>query len=103
MKLIYLIDGETVSQANFRANPQRVEAENHLVGAYQNFIGHLRCEIHDEPPGYELKFFTETGECKISTLACCPEFDVKLNNALLQAISESDPDNEATQPQEQPE
>ena len=91
-KLIYTIDGSPADTDEFRAHPHRVEAEEHLVNAYQKIIGHLSCAEHEQPPGYELRFISATGECKISTVACCTAFDHRLNNALIQSISENDPD-----------
>ena len=91
-KFIYSIDEKPAMAEEFRAQPQRVEAENFLINAYQKVIGHMICPEHKQAPGYALKFFTESGECKISTLACCPEFDAEINTALLHFISENDPD-----------
>ena len=88
----YTIDGTQTDVDEFRAHPHRVEAEEHLVGAYQQVIGHMICAEHKQASGYELRFISATGECKISTLACCPEFDARLNNALIQSIAENDRD-----------
>lgn len=93
IKLMYTIDGSPTDAEKFRAHPHRVEAEEHLVGAYQQVIGHMSCTDHQQFPGYELRFISATGECKINTVACCPVFDARLNHALIQSISENDPDN----------
>ncbi len=91
--ITYQIDGQDQTAEEFRAAPDRVEAENHLVNAYLGFIGDLVCDTHATKAGFLLNYVSETGECKIQTSACCPEFDVLLNNTLLQKIAESDPDS----------
>jgi len=92
IKLQYSIDGIATDAQEFRAHPQRVEAEDFLVAAYQKVVGHLSCQQHHQPTGYELRFISATSECKISTIACCEEFDLLINNALLQSIADNDPD-----------
>jgi len=90
----YTIDGIAASLEEFRSDPQREEAEDFLVAAYKKAIGRFICKQHQLSAGYQLRYITASGECKISTVACCAEFDAEINDLLRQSIAAGEADSD---------
>ncbi len=85
--LSYFLDDNEVSVNTFREDPERCEAEDFLVDAYTRAIGDIKCQAHDQGAAYALHYDTNSGECRIRTVACCPAFDHTMNMALMQQVT----------------